>query len=370
MVEAEYELTGEAAAQQLIELRKQIDELEVKFSRLATEFDKTSWWAYEGFNTAFDWIRINCHMNSHAVWNAFAVGAHEPDLPQSMQAMQSGAIGFAHVATMARTASEVGGAFDETRLLAVARASSPGKFFHKCLHYRHAVDAEGYNRDQEKLFEERGLRLNTAQDGCLIISGLLDPIGGAAVRSALEPLAKPSGAHDDRSGEQRYADAFVELATGGKPATLQVTASVETLTGAAGAPAGEMEFSVPVSTATVQRIACDPNVMRVLLDAKSMVVDVGRTKRLVDGALRKALAVRDKHCQWPGCERPASWCDGHHLVHWIDGGETNLDNCVLLCKRHHRMVHEGGWKLIKTEDGQIMTIAPTVTFGMPRGPDS
>ena len=62
-------------------------------------------------------------------------------------------------------------------------------------------------------------------------------------------------------------------------------------------------------------------------------------------------------------------CDGHHLVHWVDGGETNLDNCILLCKRHHRMVHEGGWQLVRTEDGRLIAIAPTVTFGYARGPD-
>jgi len=62
-------------------------------------------------------------------------------------------------------------------------------------------------------------------------------------------------------------------------------------------------------------------------------------------------------------------CDGHHLVHWIDGGETNLDNLVLLCRRHHRMVHEGGWQLVKTEDQTIVTVGPMVMFGMPPGPD-
>lgn len=361
--------TGEDIAMQLIRLRRQIDDLEVEFSRLAAEFDKTGWWDFEGFNTAADWIRFNCHMNSHGVVSAFAVAASEAEMPATMQAMTSGDIGFAHVATMARTAIDVGGAFDETKLLPTAKEHSPGKFFHKCLHYRHSVDAEGYNRDQEQLHEQRGLRLNTAQDGCLIINGLLDPVGGAVVRAALEPLARPGGEHDHRSREQRYSDALVDLAEGGKPATVQVTATLETLKGTEGAPAGEMEFSPPLSSATVQRLACDGNLKRVLLDSKSEVIDVGRTKRLVDGALRRALSLRDKHCQWPGCERPASWCDGHHLVHWIDGGETNLQNCVLLCKRHHRMVHEGGWQLIKTEDQQIVTIAPTITFGSPRTPD-
>src|SRR6266571_4954913 len=302
----------------------------MSFSRLATAFDKTNLWAHEGFNTAFDWIRVNCHLNSHQAWNAFAVGAQEPELTQSVQAMQSGAIGFAHLATMGRTANEVGPAFEEAKLLPLAREHSPGKFFHKCIHYRHAVDAAGYHRDQEMLAEERGLRLNTALDGCLLISGLLDPAGGAAVRAALEPLAQPSGQHDDRNREQRFADALVELASGAKPAEIQVTATIETLKGMAGAAAAEMEFSLPISSTTVRRMACDCSVTRVLLSQDSIPVDVGRSKRVISGALGRALKARDGSCQWPRCERTASMCDGHHLVHWIEGGPTDLDNLVLL----------------------------------------
>ena len=360
---------GEEIAQQLIRIRHSIDELEVEFSRLAEEFDKTTWWDYEGYNTSYDWIRFNCHMQSHAVMNAYAVGSTEHEMPATMHAMRTGEIGFAHVATMARTAIDVGGAFDENRLLPLAKAHSPGKFFHKAVHYRHSVDAAGYDREQERLAEARGLRLNTAQDGCLLISGLLDPVGGAAVRSALEPLAQPSGAHDDRNREQRFADALVELSSGGKPANIQVTASIETLKGEAGAPAAELEFSVPVSSTTVQRMACDCSVTRVLLDQDSAVIDLGRSKRVISSALRSALRIRDGHCQWPQCEREASRCDGHHMLHWVRGGETKLDNLVLLCRRHHRMVHEGGWQLIRADEGQIVAIAPTITFGLPRGPD-
>lgn len=360
--------TGEEIAGRLIEIRRSIDEMEVEFAHLAEEFDRTTWWDYEGFNTAGDWIRFSCHMNSHAVVNAFAVGATRGEMPATMQAMHAGQIGFAHVATMARTACDVGGAFDENKLLPLARENSPGKFFHKCVHYRHSIDAAGYNRDQEQLAEQRGLRLNTAQDGCLLISGLLDPVGGAGVRTALEPLARPSGAHDDRTLDQRNADALVELASGGRPASLQVTATLETLRGLQGAAAAEVEGSSPLSSVTTQRLACDAAITRVLLSQESMVIDVGRSKRVIDGALRKALAVRDKHCQWTNCERPASWCDGHHLVHWIHGGETNLENCILLCKRHHRMIHEGGWHVIRTEEGAIVTVAPTITFGGSGGP--
>src|SRR5438067_2620802 len=118
--------------------------------------------------------------------------------------MDGGEIGFAHLAVMARTAEAVGKGFDESKLLPLARENSPGKFHYKCLHYRHSVDAKGYAREQAEMVEQRRLRLNTAEDGSLLISGTLDPIGGAMVRNALEPLARVSGAHDNREPEQRF----------------------------------------------------------------------------------------------------------------------------------------------------------------------
>ena len=200
---------------------------------------------------------------------------------------------------------------------------------------------------------------------------LLDSVGGAALRAALEPLARRSGAHDDRNRERRLADALVELASGGEqPAHIQVTSSIETLLGLVGAPAAEMEFSLPVSSKTIERLACDSSIARVLLDSESVVIDVGRSKRVVSGPGRRALKARDGSCRWPGCERPASWSAAHHVVHWIHGGTTDLDNLILLCHRHHWMVHEGNWQLVRSDDGRMLTIPPTVTFGPPaRGPD-
>jgi hypothetical protein len=159
-------------------------------------------------------------------------------------------------------------------------------------------------------------------DGSLLISGQLDPVGGAAFLTALQPLARKSGAHDDRSPERRNADALVDLSThaldtglipqrASQRTHLQVTTSLETLIGLAGAPAAEMEFSLPISSKTVERLACDCSITRILLDSDSVVIDVGRAKRTISGPARKALNVRDKHCVWTGCERPASWTEGH-----------------------------------------------------------
>jgi hypothetical protein len=262
---------------------------------------------------------------------------------------------------MARTADAVGPVFDETKLLKLARDHSPGKFHYKCLHYRHSVDARGYAKEQAELAENRSLRLSTAEDGCLLLSGVLDPVGGAAVRTALEPLARKSGAHDERDREQRLADALVELAESKLEVQMQVTSSVETLLGLVGAPGAENEFSLPISTKTVERWACDCSLTRVLMQ-DSVVIDVGRAERTIKGPRRRALIARDQHCRWPGCDRPGSWCDGHHIVHWLAGGGGEIENQVLLCRRHHRLVHEGGWQLVKHEDGHVVPIGPMTSF--------
>jgi len=213
--------------------------------------------------------------------------------------------------------------------------------------------------------------LSTWMDGSLLISGQLDPVGGAAFLTKLAPLARRSGAHDHRCQEQRNADALVELASGGgSQAQIQVTSSLETLLGLAGAPAAEMEHSLPVSSKTIERLACDSSIARVLLNSESQVIDVGRSKRVVSEPARRALAARDAHCRWPECDRPASRSAAHHVVHWIHGGATDLDNLILLCHRHHWMVHEGNWQIVRGDDGRILTIPPLVSFGsLARGPD-
>lgn len=351
-------------AVQLVALRAEIDRLELRFAELAFAFAEGNYWDYDGANTALDWLRLNCRMTSTAAADRLAVGERLPQLRESVAAMEGGEIGFAHVTVMARTANGIRAEFDERNLLQLARESSPGKFHYRCMHYRHAVNAEAYAAEQNELVENRRLKLSTAQDGCLLISGILDPVGGAAVRTALEPLTRPSGAHDDRKPERRNADALVEFAlkAGAHTVQMQVTASLETLLGLLGAPGAENEFTLPISAKTVERWACDCSITRVLMQ-DSVVIDVGRAERTIKGPRRRALIARDRHCQWPGCERPGSWCDGHHIVHWLHGGGGDIENQVLLCLRHHHKVHEANWQLVRTEDGRLLPVAPTVEFG-------
>jgi HNH endonuclease len=79
---------------------------------------------------------------------------------------------------------------------------------------------------------------------------------------------------------------------------------------------------------------------------------------VVPAGMRRALVLRDRTCRWPGCGRPATWCDAHHLDSWLDEGETKLSNLALLCRRHHRLVHEGGWVLVRTPGGELEAVPP------------
>ena len=357
-------------AAELKGIRHGQDLLELDFSETAAQFGKTEEYDEQGSVSAIDWIRHHCRMSSSAVWGSMAVGEHLGELSQSVEAVESAEIGYAHLALMARTADALQGSptaapFEEAELLEKAREFSVGRLWHFCHHLRHAADPEGFAAEQNRATEARSLKLSPCEDGTLLLEGWLDSIGGAALRSALEPLALAHGDHDDRCRERRNADALVEVVThaqdtGSLPQRphLQVTASLETLRGLVGSAAGDMEYSLPVSAATVQRLACDGTITRVVLGPESVVIDVGRARRVVAGPTRRALNARDGHCKWPRCDRPASWSDAHHVVHWTNGGETDLSNMVLLCHRHHWMAHEGGWQLVRTAEGDVLTVPP------------
>jgi uncharacterized protein DUF222/HNH endonuclease len=364
------EISGEELRARMIRKRKAIDLMELSFAEDAARFAATDDYDELGFVSPIDWIRFNCHMTNGAAADRVAVGRTMDRMPRSLEAVSHGEIGLAHVTVMARTAEALKDRFDERPLVEYAREHSPGKLHFFCQHARHAADADGYASNEADQATSRRLSLSTWIDGSMVLSGVLDAFGGAALRAALEPLAHRSGEHDHRERGQRLADALVELATGGpERASIQVTSSVETLLGLAGAPAADMEFSLPISSRVVERLACDGSITRVLLDSESTVIDVGRAKRVVSGPARRALNARDGSCRWPGCDRPPSWTAAHHVVHWIHGGSTDLDNLVLLCHRHHWMVHEGKWQLVRSDDGRMLAIPPTVRFGTGDRPD-
>lgn len=125
-----------------------------------------------------------------------------------------------------------------------------------------------------------------------------------------------------------------------------------------GAAPAEQEWGSLISASTTRRLACHASVQRIVLDPAGAVLDVGRDYRTATPAQFAALIARDGGCAFPGCTRPSAWCIAHHVRHWIDGGETNLDNLVLLCGYHHRVVHHNGWDVVISADDRLPTFYP------------
>src|SRR5487761_894173 len=240
---------GRAVGEELKQVLHEVDVMLVRAAGLAARYAATNHYDVAGYVSPIDSIRFNCHLTSQVAGDLVAVGENLERMPESIQAVNQGEIGLAHLKAMARTAAAVGDRCSEAKLLEKARESSPGKFYYICHHYRHAADRKGFEAEQ---VENRRLWVSKCEDGTVLLSAALDPEGGAAILAQLEALARKSGAHDDRSREKRYADALVELASGGgSQAQIQVTTSLETLRGLPGAGAADLELaSVPISART------------------------------------------------------------------------------------------------------------------------
>jgi hypothetical protein len=124
----------------------------------------------------------------------------------------------------------------------------------------------------------------------------------------------------------------------------------------------------PVRSELARRLACDASLMRVVMNGRSEPLDVGRRTPVVSAAIRRAVIVRDRGCRFPGCDRPQAWCDAHHVVHWADGGPTSLANLLLLCRRHHGMVHRSGGFGLELLEGRPVFRRPDGSILEDRGP--
>ena len=182
---------------------------------------------------------------------------------------------------------------------------------------------------------------------------VLDEEGAAVVDAAVDALAKPrrdadTGELDSRTPAARRADALLDLvsravsAPDGVPrqakTSLVVTISLDALQGRCRGAGLTMDDEA-LTVGTVRRLACDAQVIPVVLGTRGEILDQGMARRLFDRAQIRNLWLRDGGCTFPGCSKPAAWTDAHHLVHWADGGPTDLDNAALLCRGHHSIVH-------------------------------
>jgi hypothetical protein len=336
---------------------------------------------------------------------------HRGPLPGTAKALADGELSYAHAAALARSTQHLPPATTaaaEPVLLEAARRLDPPGLRKVVGHLCEVADPDAAEQQAAlHRHERRGLWVAPTFEGMVAVDGLLDPEAGETLLTALEPLARPTTAEDERSGAQRCADALTELArraleggrlpqTGGVRPQVIVTVDLASLLGHAGVPGGEGGWVGPLPAATARRLACDATLTRVLVTrhhddshpapevddrdpagdlaarlraamtllppalggAPTQPLEVGRATRVVAPAQRAALSVRDGGCRFPGCDRPLAWCDAHHLRHWVHGGPTDLGNLVLLCRGHHHAVHEGGWRLARHADGTITATPP------------
>jgi hypothetical protein len=352
----------------LIEIRAVIDRSESVFADGVCRFDKSGEYKADGALSVTEWLRSRCKLSAGAAAERVEVARQLEELPKTEAAFATGELGYQHVVVMARAAEHVGAAAvrkEEASLLQVAQTMDPGKFTGVAKNFEHRVDAAGALAEANHAYHRRYFHVSEPQDGIVRLDGVLDTEGGATLRTALQPFMKPIK-DDTRSYGQRSADALVELGRQGSGSKrngagprpqLIIRASVDTLAGIPGAPAGELEGGGAVPAETVQRHACDSAIIRITGQGE-LDHELNHASRTLPASTRRALESRDRHCVFPGCTRPPIWCDGHHLVWWTRGGATALPNLALMCRPHHRMVHEEGWRLDRRKDGRFTAIPP------------
>jgi hypothetical protein len=342
-------------------MRAVIDALDLEFSSMARRGQLRGDHLVNGNVTAASWLARTCNMSVTSAADRLCVGAQLEELPKVKAALASGEIGYQSASVLSHLRDKLGEkreCFNEEEMLGFARDFSVSGLRRLCAYAWHVADPDGYFNEAEENFTRRRLHISQLPDGMYAVDGMLDPVTGASLKTAADTLAKRKGPEDDRRHSQRMHDALGEIVNhalgqgtlprrhGVKP-HINVTTTIEGLKNEVGAPPAELELSLPISTRTLERISCDCTMSRVLL-ADSMVIDVGRATRVVSAPTMRALRVRDKGCRFPGCDRLVDWSSPHHIIHWARGGPGNLPNLVLLCHYHHRLVHEGGWQVIKS----------------------
>jgi hypothetical protein len=283
-------------------------------------------------------------------------------MPGTAEALSAGEISESAVGLLAsaRDASPEAFARSEETLVDAARALPVGELRRVVAYWREAADTQAAAEEEERRFERRRLHVSPSLDGMVRVDGDLDPETGQTLVTALRAVqdAEARRGPDPRTPAQRRADALGEVcrrwldssdrpSVAGERPHVVVTVDLEALEGRVGRRR-EFEDAGPITSETARRWACDANVARVVTDGRSMPLDVGRRTKVVPMPLRRAVAVRDGGCRFPGCDRPPGWSDAHHVRHWADGGPTSLANLVLLCRPHHRVVHNQGFRVAVT----------------------
>jgi hypothetical protein len=305
------------------------------------------------------WVATTCQMSRSAAADRLCVGDQLEHLPRIARALSSGEIGYQAASVICHLSDQVGEKrewIDQDAWVGYAQRFSIKELRYLSHEARLQWDPEGFDRDTQEDYERRYLYLSEL-GRMYKLDGVLDHDAGVALKTAIDALSRPLGSADERSPKQRRADALTELVhhamdrgtmprrNGVRP-HVAVHTTVEALAGEPSETPSTLEGGSVISTRTAQRMACSGTLSRVV-KADSVVIDVGRATRAVSPAQWRALKARHSTCAFPGCDRPVGWTSPHHVEFWARGGRSDLANYLPLCWYHHRLVHEGGWQVIR-----------------------
>jgi hypothetical protein len=308
-----------------------IDVATHRFLTQLREFDRVDGWHRAGALSCAHWLSWRVGMDLGAAREKVRVAKKLAELPAMDGALRKGEISYSKVRAMTRVAT----AENEADLLGMARSATGAQLEKICRLKRMVSALDG--ADASEVEARRHVVERPAGDGMVAIQLRLLPDEAARVMKAFEV----AGSGNRADG----AVALAEAALGGKVAGESVRPPVEVVVHVqAGDLAGRTGLGDGISAETSRRLLCDAGVVPILEDERGRTIDVGRKTRTIPAALRRALDARDGGCRFPGCSNRI-FTDAHHIEHWLDGGETNLDNTVLLCRRHHRALHEHGFSL-------------------------
>jgi hypothetical protein len=354
----------------LIHIRRAMDRLDAEFLRRLHRFDRAHGALADGGVSTVSWLR-RCGMTVKAAAYRVHLARTLGELPATLDSARAGRASFSNVTMIAHLAEDVGVeqvAPLESILVGAAETLEPGAMRTLTQATRLRLDPDGVLADDNHAHERRWFECDQTYGGVFVLRGELDAENGTLVKTAIDALSHGMSCGETRTASQRRADALVELAATqlrcgdhpdvhGQRPHLTVTVSADTLRSGAIAEPAELRGVGPIHPATARRLACDAvrTVVTVAPPAdgsaatagstRPLPLSVGRATRTIPAHIRTALHLRDQGCRFPGCDRPPAWTDGHHIIHWPDGGPTELENLISLCRPHHRAVHEQGWRI-------------------------
>lgn len=354
------------ALEEFAQIQREIEQLSFRRMRLLAKIDRQRLFARDGHLSATAWLASTFRMGWGEAAREVSTAAALEEMPIARSAVETGAVSPSGLAILAqvREVDPAAFALDEARLVDSARGHSISDLRRDASHWRLDVEREQLRRDPDALRKQRRLHTSVSLLGMTRLDAHMDPEGGGTVLTALGAVLDAEaheGSPDGRAPAQRRADAMVEIfrqwldghdrpEVGSERPHLTLTVDAGSLDTGGKA---ELEGVGPVGPELMSQLGCDASVRRVVMAGGSQPLDVGRRTPIISAALRTALVARDRHCTFPSCERPPSWCDGHHIVPWLRGGATDLDNLTLLCRRHHRDVH-GGRFAMKRAKGDLI----------------